>query len=141
MYNTRIMNSEAIIDDFISKPKIGRLPPSLAQDSSINKHGMDNVAIKTSFIGIALLAVIYMLYSFSANYSDSARLLALVNSTDKIIKPKSAPMYFRDSDGTIAGQMVKIAPVISKDNPATAEGGLTDRRSDRELLSIVTKTQ
>ncbi len=142
MYNPRIMNSEAFIDDFVCRPKINRLPPSITSRQAVDKRSVDPNFVKWLFLALVFGALLSAITSYRAFYSDDARLLEVISSTDDVVKPKESSIYLRSDDGVIAGQMVKMAPDSEK--AVTAQGTDTGPKNDdastqRELMGILTK--
>lgn len=136
------MNSEAFMDEFVSKPKIGRLPPSIVQETETGKSAFDSMAMKWLLLAFVLSIVLFAGYRFVNFSGDDARLLALITSTDDVIKAKNPALYFKDSEGVIAGQMVKITPEQANAlEPASGAQApvVRDKAAEKELLSILGK--
>ena len=134
------MNSEAFMDEFVSKPKIGRLPPSIVQDSASGKSAFDNALIRWLLLAFILSMVVGTIYRISTYSEDDSRLLALISSTDDVIRAKNPELYFKDEDGAIAGRMVKISPETP--NPPVVSGSepiVRDKAAEKELIGIVGK--
>lgn len=152
MYNARIMNSEALIDDFIPRPKINRLPSFIAEEKIAENSEVSVVTSGDTFGSgflniwtVALLAVMVLLFLSYRNYNESMdreRLISLVNSTDDMVKVNSSTLYFKDNNGAIAGQMVRVAPESENIIINTINNNMTNSTDDadgRELLTIVGK--
>lgn len=148
MYTSLIMNSEAIMQEFVSRPKINRLPFAPAR-SGFNFAGiLDADFIKWSLLGLIPLVILLVVYQYIASLLvshdlpiDDNRLLELVNSpadSVDIAKPSDSTLYFRDSEGVIVGNMISIASESERMIPdkISRDGNVT---TESELLSILSK--
>lgn len=139
------MNKEAIIHEFVSKPKVNRLPLPPARDQGEGLSVADGNIVKWSALLFVVLVSIFAVYQYSTDLSrisvtspDKPRLAAFNNSSDDIIKHDDSTLYFRDNEGIIVGNMIKIASESEKmiPNKISSDGG---RPIERELLSILSK--
>ena len=139
------MNSEALIHEFAPKPKINRLPSLPPTSSQPNFNMFDGNIIKWSLWLFLPLALIFVIYQYSSGLSvvsrvspDDARLLELVNSSEDVAKFNDSTLYFRDNEGIIVGDMVKIASESEKMIPNKIQGD-GSRPTEHDLLSILSK--
>lgn len=141
MYTSLIMNSEAIMHEFVSRPKVNRLPlPPTHSYSNI----LDADVIKWSLWLLGSLALFFIVYQYSsglimrkAPIADDARLMEVVDSYADIAKPSDSTLYFRDSNGYIMGSMVSITTESAKITPSRVYNN--DTSTESELLSILSK--
>lgn len=148
MYTVPYMNREAIMYEFASKPKINRLPLPQPHPQERNEYVSDDRVIwwsMWSFSSFALLILVLIGYQYSVGLSDKAvispddvRLMALVNSVDDITKREDSSVYFKDHEGIIVGQMVKIASESEEMIPDKLVNS-GDKPTERELLAILSK--
>ena len=143
------MNSEAFIDKEIApRPKINRLPLLPARECSENEKVSDNYIIRQSvysFGAVALLILFFIGYQYRIGLSevalippDDGRLMSLVDSSGDVIKTDNLELYFKDSNGMMVGQMVKIASESEKTTPNQTVNN-NDPATGRDLLVIVSK--
>lgn len=153
MYNARIMNSEALINDLVPKPKINRLPflPNCEQDTiSINqRQGNDVANISHTKQKLALLTAVLVTAALSSYWyvthsenkitvpDDDAALISLIEASgEREISRDNSSFHLRDNGNSIIGQMVKISPetkvVTNKENDSS-------NASKQELLDILDK--
>ena len=140
------MNSEALIHEFAPKPKINRLPslPPTRVESNYSNMFDGNVIKWAAWLFLPL-ALIFVIYQYSSGLSvvskvspDDARLLELINSSEDVAKFNDSTLYFRDNEGIIVGDMVKIASESEKMIPNKIHGD-GSRPAEHDLLSILSK--
>lgn len=148
IYTLIIMNMEAFMNDFASKPKINRLPLPIAQDREAGGSSSDSYVIWSSLGSFALLSVlvlIFIVYQYGIGLSEVAKvsaddvhLMSLVNSTDENSKRDGSSLYFKDEGGVLVGQTVKIASGSEVAVSNTANGN-DDKATGQGLLAILSK--
>lgn len=142
------MNSEAIMHEFVSRPKINRLPFESPRSSFNFAGALGDEIIKWSLLGGLALAILFVIYQYGSDFLtrpsqnlDDARLMEVVNFSADIAKSGDSTLYFRDSDGVIVGNMMKIASESEKMIPDKVYGnsGNANATTESELLSILSK--
>lgn len=145
MYTSLIMNSEAIMREFVSRPKINRLPLPPARVSFNYTNILDDKIVKSSLGIAAAFAVLLIIYQYVSELfvttsppADDKYLLELVNSSMEPVRASESTLYFRDSDGFIVGNIIRIASESEKTIPdkVYSTSGAT---TESELLSILSK--
>lgn len=152
MYNPRIMNSIALMDnEFVVRPKVSRLPFLPVDEAREEEKELDSGVIWRSiyaFAGISLFTVAFVAYHYEAGSSkkavvpaDDARLVELVSSSDDVMSINNASIYFKDGSGVIIGQMVKMESDSSNVTLSSARGGAasSDAAVNHDLLAILSK--
>lgn len=139
------MNKEAIIHEFVSKPKVNRLPLPPARDQGEVLSAADGSIVKWSALLFIVLVSIFVIYQYSTDLSnvstpssEKPHLVTFNSLPDDVIKHDDSTLYFRDNEGIIVGNMIKIASESEKmiPNKISSDGG---RPTERELLSILSK--
>lgn len=142
------MNSEAIMHEFVSRPKINRLPFEPARSNFNFASLLDGEIIRWPLAGVASLVLLFIIYQYGSDiltkpapHPDDDKLIEAVDSPADTIKSGSSTLYFRDNDGVIVGDMVKIASESEKTIPDKVYGNSSNSNAttESELLSILSK--
>lgn len=145
IYTLVVMNREALIHEFASRPKVYRLPFAAEQEMDAANMAINYDLIKQFMWLLLAVVLVFAIYRYNTGLTDKdvlspddARLLALINSSDDIRKSNGSTLYFRDNEGIIVGSMVKIEADSGK---AVAIQNSTDpsRNTERGLLAILSK--
>lgn len=138
--------------EFVSKPKINRLPLPATHAQTYDAYMSDNYIIWRSmwvFAVLAVLILIFMGYQYSAGSSktavipaDDARLMALVNAEGDVAQKNqknNSSLYINDNGEVIVGQVVKIAPESEKKTASNSERIAYNKSEGHDLLTILSK--
>jgi hypothetical protein len=143
------MNSEAIMHEFVSRPKVNRLPFEPARSNFDFSYILDKDIIKWALLGMSSLVLLFVVYQYinsllvrPSSHIDDARLMELINAPAdpvNIAKPSDSTLYFRDSEGVIVGNMIRIASESEKMIPDKVYNSNGNVSTESELLSILSK--
>lgn len=149
MYTSLIMNSEAIMHEFVSRPKINRLPFEPVRSNFNFARLLDGEIIKWSLLGMVPLVLLFIIYQYidsllvrPSSPMDDDRLMELINAPAdpvNIAKASDSTLYFRDSEGVIVGNMIRIASESEKMIPDKVYNSNGNVSTESELLSILSK--
>lgn len=150
------MNTESTITEFVSRPKVHRLP--FLSSAMIDKNTVDKANLRRNYkssivviSGIAIFVVAFSFYQYKihidnrnvqllANFNndDEAKLALLLNANEPASNGTSdSSVYINESDGVIIGNFIQF----HRDDAdiETASSSKVENKSGHDLMSILNK--